>query len=573
MFDHYSTQPLAIFVRNHLLTAAACVFGTLSPVLAEGTKELLSDGGLYAGNPPASIRMDIYIWSANNQTSVVDALYEATDAPEGRQVAKTTIDTQWGGWGIFNVLAYDRTKTTPLDCSDYQGGALRFWLKSEHELLVEIEYLLHDAPAFHGKVRQTVPSTGGRWTEIVIPLSELPTYPEVGGGLDLSQIIGPFLISTSLATGGTSEAKTWYVDHVRWTKPVASLAVFPSHTRVNPDRHRLFVVEPRSASGEAIFANVAFTTPPTVGTLLPAGPVVAMGSVLTAGQTSGNVTATFTDSSTSLSESATVQVTGDDLKAQFGIVSDTRTNLDLSTNSKLLTFYGGSLTPAVIVTNESFDVKEGGSSVRTKVYGTSTNSYSGWTVIWGTNSSLETETKDMSEFYDGSLRFWLKAPPGLQGKLTIGIRSGNVISGKELSKVSLDDYFIDGSWHAVSLPLKAFAGPRPWADISRVRCFFTIAVVGTTPGPQELLVDDVRWDTETPTPTNVLQFVSFGQSAQGFQLSLEGPAAMPFTIEDSTDLAHWSPVYSNVLVSGQFTYQHTNALSSARLFYRAVGTR
>ena len=95
--------------------------------------------------------------------------------------------------------------------------------------------------------------------------------------------------------------------------------------------------------------------------------------------------------------------------------------------------------------------------------------------------------------------------------------------------------------------------------------------MGATSGQQEFLVDDVRWDTETPAST--IQFVSFGKSAEDFRLSLLGPANMPFTIEASTDLTQWSPIYSNVLASGPFTYVHTNALSNAWLFYRALGTR
>jgi len=174
MFGHHSTQRPAIFARNHLLAAVACVLGTAWPVLAEGTKEFFSDQGLYPGNPPGSIRMDIYIWSANNQTNVVNAHYVTTNAPEGREVAETKIETRWGGWGIFNVLTNDATQTTPLDCSDYEGGALRFWLKSQDELQVEIEYLYHEAALLHGKVGRTIPSTTNNWVEIVIPLNEFP---------------------------------------------------------------------------------------------------------------------------------------------------------------------------------------------------------------------------------------------------------------------------------------------------------------------------------------------------------------------------------------------------------------
>lgn len=500
MLSLHSTHLRSFLLWNYLLSVAACALGTAFPVLADGTKEFFSDWGLYSGDPPGSKRTDIYIWSANNKTNLVDALSQENDAPEGKQVAKTVVDKLWGGWGIFNVITNDTSRTVPLDCSDYEGGALRFWLKSQHELLVQIEYVYGDAPSFHGKVGKNIPSTDNHWVEVVIPLSDFPRYPASASGLNLRQIIGPFLITTSSTASNTAESKTWYVDHVRWTKPVARLAVFPPKVRVNPGMHRQFTVEGLSSSGETVIVNAAFSTPREVGTLLPAAPTVALGSVLTANQTSGNVTATFTNPPTRLSATAVVEVTQDDLNRQFGLLSDTRTSLDLSTNSKLLTFYGGPNTDSPKVTNH-WDSVEGTNCVKTTVYHLTTTGYSGWTVIWGTNSLLETETKDMSDFYDGALRFWLKAPHGLQSKLQVGIRSGNVPAGSEASKVSLDDYAtFDNRWHEVSVPIKVFAGSCPLADLSRLRCFFTIAVVGKTSGEETFLVDDVRWDTEYAPP-------------------------------------------------------------------------
>jgi hypothetical protein len=107
----------------------------------------------------------------------------------------------------------------------------------------------------------------------------------------------------------------------------------------------------------------------------------------------------------------------------------------------------------------------------------------------------------MSTYYDGSIRFWFKGPSSLQNLTSIGIRSGNIAAGSEVSKLLLRNYTtFDNTWRAVTIPVSALAGGRPFADISRTKIFFGIYVEGNSGGAQTFWVDNVRWDTVKPGP-------------------------------------------------------------------------
>ncbi|PWU19834.1 MAG: hypothetical protein C5B50_05240 [Verrucomicrobia bacterium] len=540
-------------------------------VHSEGTKQLYNDAGLYAGTPPGSVTMDIYYWSATGGP-VINATVSATNAPEGRLVAQAVVSTHWGGWGIFNVASNNPSQTVAVDYSDYAGGALRFWLWSQDELEVQIEYLTGDGSAQDQKVTQVIPSTQGQWSEIVIPFDAFPSYPTFPGGLNLQQIIGPFLISTSTGSGATTAPKNWYVDDARVTKPFSQLAIHPPITQVNPGQHRQFTIEGVSSNGEPVLVYGGFSVSTNVGGLNVSAPSLASSSVLTANHTSGSITVMATNATSPVTATANVQITSANLQREFGVVSDTRTNLNLDVDSKLLAFFGGSASSAPVITNNIYDRVEGFSSVQTTVNQISADSFSGWTVQWGLAGSADTNTTDMSWFYDGFIRFALKAPAALQTNFVVGIRSGNVPASTELSKVPLAGYAtFDNQWHEVAIPIKIFAGSRPWADLSRTKNFFTITVVGNT-GQQTFLIDNVRWDTGINATNAGLRIVNAFRQGADFHLNFAGPPGFAFTLQSTTNFSSWTNILQDVLSDSPYSFVHSNALRNARTLYRLLGT-
>jgi hypothetical protein len=516
--------------------------------------------------------MNILTWSASGSLAI-NALTVATNAPEGRQVAQAVVSRLWGGWGIFNVASPGSYQTIALDYSDYAGGALRFWLQSQDELEVQIEYLTADGHASDVKVTQVIPSTGGVWKEIVVPLSSFPSFPAVQTGLNLGQIIGPFLISTSSTSGATTASKSFEVDDVRWTKPLAGVAVYPSSSRLNPGQHRQFTIEGVSSNGEPVYVYGNFSTSAGLGVLSSVSAAGGMSSVLQGGQTSGSLFVMATNPPGTISGSASVTLTAANLQREFGVVSDTRTNLTLDTDSEMVVFFGGAGVTAPLITSDISDFVEGSFSVMTTVNLTGADAYAGWSIQISTNAPPSTtNTVDMSDFYDGVLRFSLKAPAALSGAMTVGVRSANVLAGTELSQVSLNNYAtFDNQWHGVAVPISAFAGSRPWADLARMQDLFTIAANGNV-GSQNFHVDNARWDSGITKANSGLRVTQAIAASPDFRLTVSGPPGLAYAIEPSSNLTTWTNLlYEGVLDATPFVFVHSNALHSAKAFYRLVG--
>lgn len=461
-----------------------CLPGALH---AEATKEFTRDAGLYGGNPSGTIRMDLKSWgfSVNTFNGEYTGL---SDAPEGIKVVQMVLNSQWGGWGVANVDSINPTLVIARDFSEFQiaNGSLRFLLKSDKLLWVEIE---HTAQGSVGRV--PVNSTGNQWQEIVIPLSSFT-------GVDWTKIRFPFIIRVPDPPNGNPS--TWYVDHIRWTKPVTSLAIFPTTTTVGVNRRRQFTVEGRNA-GERVIIYSTFTA--SAGAMNPAFPNFVTASILTAPASAG--AQTVTAKLVNLSTSANVSVTTSNIDEPFGLLSETIPGLLIDTDSKL--FYdsgggGGAQWPTTL-DEVSSDNREGSKRFKITILNqTAAASFSGIILNWGVDDSTHV-VRDMSKYYDGSIRFWFKAPAALQAGMVVGVRSANcdLFNGEptELSKISLKDYAtFDGNWHPVVIPANKFTGARPWADLSRMKILFTIFATGPTGGDQTFYMDNLRWDTQTP---------------------------------------------------------------------------
>ena len=137
-----------------------------------------SDSGIPQGS-------SIYTWGYGTW----DGNYSGGTPPEGT-LCFQTISTWWAGWGVFHTSG-------TVDLSAYANGYLKFWVKSSTSLTVEIE-----APAGN-TYTQYIPSSGGSWQEVSIPISNF-------SGANLTQVYCPLKITAASAT-------TFYVDSVRWS--------------------------------------------------------------------------------------------------------------------------------------------------------------------------------------------------------------------------------------------------------------------------------------------------------------------------------------------------------------------
>lgn len=532
---------------------------TATSGLAAGTREIFSDLGLFAGDSEgaAQCRMDIYTWSA--QSITIDAQASSTSGtPEGQRTLNATVSRDWGGYGFFHVSQFDLSVVETYDYSAYAGGDIRFWLRSANPLNVEVEFATAAGAARKSGV--VVASTGNAWKEIVLPISGFSP------AIDLSRIRGPFLI-TATQSGG---AKQWQLDHLRYCKPLARLEIFPKSAYAPPGSRLQFTVEGRTASGDTVLVYPVFTTEGTLALREPVAPLLGLAGIFeaTPTPTSALVTARVAGADPTIQPAqAPVYFSTRERLTQAGLYSETAPSLiQLDTNAKLLSFSGGSAAEVLIETSTT-QFSEGAKSLVTTVDNADGTGFSGWTIAVGKEDAPDTETKDMSAFYDGSLRFSLKAPVSLATNIFVGIRSGNVPAGQELSRVPAADYTsIDNQWHDVVIPISVFAKAKPWADLSRIKNLFTISVIGATDGPQQLFVDDVQWEGRVAALH--LSSASMGPDGKTFRIRVEGPPDAIYAIEASEDLVAWHDVESATLGGSPVELVHTNTLGQPFSFFR-----
>ncbi|MCG3204696.1 MAG: hypothetical protein KCHDKBKB_01411 [Elusimicrobia bacterium] len=498
-----------------------------SIIHAEATKEFTNDFGLYSGDPKGTIRMDLKSWGFSVNT--FDGEYTGlADAPEGKKVVRMVLNSQWGGWGVANVDTNNPSIVISRDFSDYRNanGSLRFLLKSDKTLWVEIE---HTAQQVVGRV--PVGSTGNQWQEIVIPLSSF-------SGVDWTRIRFPFIIRVPDPPNGNSS--TWHVDHIRWTKPVSTIELRPVGTSGATGQHRQFTAVGRTAGLEEVIIYPTWSVTGSGNTMNPS--TRSRYSILTAGTANGTVTASDGVSGTASFTRLTTPA-----PTEFGLMSETISGAQLDVDSYLgLSTSGGgpvNITGPTAVTN---DVREGTVAHAITVQ-SNPGGYAGFYIQWGVNGTPDTVVRDMSSYYDGSIRFWLKAPSQLSGILKVGFRSGNVSPGTEYSSVVLNgtNAVFNNNWNPVVIPLAQFAKAAPWADLSRVKVFFSMYVVGNTSGPRTFYIDNLRWSTNIPGPLATIsvtpnpisvplngkrQFVAQGFDAAGVGVDIFPTWSVPLSV-------------------------------------------
>lgn len=211
---------------------------------------------------------------------------------------------------------------------------------------------------------------------------------------------------------------------------------------------------------------------------------------------------------------------------------------------------------------------EGTFSMKATISGSLEESYGGWYVEEGAAGG--NETRDMSSYSEGYLKFWLKTPiPSSQ--VVVGIFSINLSPDTAKSKLTLDKYgFVsNNTWQEVFIPLQDFKNKEANLDFASINVFFSISVVGPTNGEENFWVDDVKWTTgenDTP-PTIYIQNLTNGATVSGTTEIVavanddKGINKVEFYIDDQLKYIDNSSPYSYIW----YTTSTTNGYHSIKL--------
>jgi len=186
----------------------------------------------------------------------------------------------------------------------------------------------------------------------------------------------------------------------------------------------------------------------------------------------------------------------------FGVYSENFEGVRLDVNGLLGIDFGGGgqfvPNPDSGFVDVTDEVREGAVSKRATINVGPNGQWAIWFVQHSLTSS-NSETKNMCDYENGRLQFWVKAESAIRD-LLVGIRSGNVRPGEETSKVLLSRYpafKADNQWHEITIPLSDFSGEAPDADLTQIKIFFVIGSssgdTGGTNGTATFWVDNVRW--------------------------------------------------------------------------------
>ena len=85
---------------------------------------------------------------------------------------------------------------------------------------------------------------------------------------------------------------------------------------------------------------------------------------------------------------------------------------------------------------------------------------------------------------------------------------------------------------------------------------------------RDLANNEIYFIGRDPNPPSL--GTTAGISGDGFHLTVGGELGMPYTIEVSTDLLHWSPLATVTNATGVLDFVDPEAKNTAQRFYRAV---
>lgn len=216
-----------------VFTATGSGFGTISASLSDvtaGIEIAVKDNngtvpadayGVYSETDRLRLLIDvdssIGVFSSDNATFDGDAFADiTTDVQEGIYAKRTTVRVgttdAYAGWFIqYGLMGSNDT----INMDYYKNGYLKFWVKTPINLEVKIRSSDVDSDINQAKIFLSSISgfdNDNEWHEVAVPLSGF-------SGVSWNIIKEFFIISSVSDIDGTGgETKTFYVDHIRWTK-------------------------------------------------------------------------------------------------------------------------------------------------------------------------------------------------------------------------------------------------------------------------------------------------------------------------------------------------------------------
>ncbi len=187
----------------------------VSPALAEVYEvyKVYTDAGLpYLPSPYKSdIYKDSYYGSEGFE---LEEIVDASEAPEGIKFQRAIVPryTSWAFWGVFFFNEDNPDDRYGENLSDYADGYLKFWVRTEVDLKVEIQHteIQHTSVTSNRRYIRNYGWDGNfGWQEITIPIADFTTDTNF-----LSNIYSPFSITVQ------TDRVVFEVDNVRWVKPV-----------------------------------------------------------------------------------------------------------------------------------------------------------------------------------------------------------------------------------------------------------------------------------------------------------------------------------------------------------------
>jgi hypothetical protein len=139
------------------------------------------------------------------------------------------------------------------------------------------------------------------------------------------------------------------------------------------------------------------------------------------------------------------------------------------------------------ITEDEVISAEGTKSLRAD-FNVTSDGYGGWFLL-----AEEDDISDLTRWGD-YLHFQVKTAYDLE----ISIRSENIEAEEGKAKIFLSDYGIpiDDTWQEVFIALPDFKQKEPNLDFSRIVIYFSVAIVGSKVGVNEIgsfWIDDVKW--------------------------------------------------------------------------------
>lgn len=228
-----------------------------SPFVSADNYNVCTDG-LY-GLRPENTEIDTWSSDSGDHTRVITVTDPSLIPPEGNKYIHTS-HTSWAGWGIaYRTLSPVVTSSVKLTC--YRKGSLKFWVKSDVDLKVQI--VDKTSTGFHSSPPLWISSYGWNisshrniWREITIPLMSFT-------GIDFSLIYSPFQITAETACN-------FSVDNVHWTIPLDIISIYRECT-YSPSIVRFATPSDTEPEGTLLVNDAPFIVKGVGGTTIPIG--------------------------------------------------------------------------------------------------------------------------------------------------------------------------------------------------------------------------------------------------------------------------------------------------------------